>query len=312
MAKTLHITNGQILTDYLTELEIEGDYLTWHEMLCEGPTIAHIDSDEFISVRKNFLKEFYNIELDEERFKSELGKLNQVDKYDEIVMWFEYDLFCHINLLGAMSLIHQREIKLRLHLVCSGWVDGQTELKALSELSKNQLLYHYKNKIEMTDKDRDLAISLWRIYCGKDHNLFKPYIIQESSFEYLSNCLKAHLKRFPDSKSGLSVIESNILSIVKSKNVKSFNHLLGYIMNYQGYYGFGDIQLRRKIDNLKMFIVEDDTGLKLNRLGHEALIGSHNFASKISNKVFYGGVSSLDFQFNIEQNKLIKTAKDAN
>jgi len=312
MAKTLHITNGQILTDYLTELEIEGDFLTWHEMLCEGPTIAHIDSDEFILVRKQFLKEFYNIELDEEQFKSELEKLNQVEEYDKIVMWFEYDLFCHINLIAAMSLIHQRNIKIPLYLVCSGWVNGHTELKALSELNKSQLLNHYINKIEMTHEDRDLAISLWRIYFGKDHNLFKPYITQKSSFEYLSNCLKAHLKRFPDSKSGLSVIESNILSIIKSKNVKSYNHLLGYIMNYQGYYGFGDIQMRRKIDNLKMFISEDDTDLKLNKLGHEALVGSHNFASTINNNVFYGGINSLVFHFNVEQNKLIKTSNDAN
>ena len=28
---TLHITNGGSLTDYLKELDIKGDILTWHE-----------------------------------------------------------------------------------------------------------------------------------------------------------------------------------------------------------------------------------------------------------------------------------------
>ena len=45
MSKTsLHITNGSVLTERLEELNIEGDYLTWHEMLSEGPTTEQIDS----------------------------------------------------------------------------------------------------------------------------------------------------------------------------------------------------------------------------------------------------------------------------
>ncbi len=312
MGKTLHITNGQVLTDYLKELEIEGEILTWHEMLCEGPTIAGIDSEEFIQARKEFLNQYYNIELDEDKFKSELEKLNSVDDYCNIVLWFEYDLFCHINLIAVMSLIHQREIKLPLYLVCSGRVEGEKDLMALGELNKNQLLKHYKNRIALTDDDRDLAISLWRIYCGKDHNIFKPYIVKKSSFTYLSNCLKAHLKRFPDSKSGLSVIEKNILALIKSKNITSRNHLLGYILNYQGYYGYGDLQLERQIDKLSIFFNETENILKLNRIGHEALSGTKNYAARINNDVTYGGVNRLKFQFDIAKNKLVKSSLDAN
>jgi len=312
MGKTLHITNGQVLTDYLTELEVEGDFLTWHEMLCEGPTIAHIDSNEFISLRKKFLKDYYDIELDENQFKTELKKLNDVDRYSEIVLWFEYDLFCHINLIAVMSIIHQREIKLPLYLVCSGWVDGETELKGLGELNKKQLLRHYVNKIEMTPADRDLAISLWRIYSGKDHNLFKPYIVSKSSFKYLSNCLKAHLTRFPDSKSGLGVLEKNILDIVKTKDIKSRNHLLGYILNYQGYYGYGDLQIRRKIEHLSYFFNEAEDRITLNRMGHEAVLETKNYANQINNAINFGGIKRLDFQFDRTLNKLVKTLSNAN
>jgi len=311
MGKTLHITNGQNLTDYLNELEVDGDFLTWHEMLCEGPTVAHIDSEDFITVRKNFLKEYYSIELDEKRFKNELKKLNEVDKYSEIVLWFEYDLFCHMNLIAVMSLIHQREIKLPLYLVCSGRIKGEKELKGLSELKSNQLLKLYENKLKLTDLDRDLAISLWRTYCGKDHNLFKPYITTKSSFEYMGACLKAHLTRFPDSKSGLGVLEKNILKIVKSKEIKSRNHLLGYILNYQGYYGYGDLQLRRKIEELSLFFNEDKESITLNRIGHEAVLGTKNYARKIKNNISFGGIKRLDYQFDVELNKLVKTSANA-
>ena len=49
--KFLHITNGNALTDYLRELNFNEDILTWQEMLCEGPTIPSIASEEFFKIR---------------------------------------------------------------------------------------------------------------------------------------------------------------------------------------------------------------------------------------------------------------------
>ena len=305
--KILHITNGSSLTNYLKELDFEGVFLTWEEMLCEGPTVASIDSEEFFKKRKSFLHKVYNIEIDENEYKKEIGKLNNWKDYQEVVLWFEYDLFCHINLIAVISLLHQREIDLPLYLVCSGRVEGEKNLKGLAELNPEQLLVHFENKIKLNPEDRDIAIALWRTYCGKDHNIFKPYIVKTSSFPYLSNCLKAHLKRFPDSKNGLNTLETNILEIVRTSDIKSRHHLLGYALNYQGYYGFGDIQLERIINNLSIFFTESEDRIILNRKGHEALINQHNFAVELNNDMDYGGVKRLTFQFNKEENRLIKT-----
>lgn len=305
--KILHITNGSSLTNYLKELDFEGVFLTWEEMLCEGPTVASIDSEEFFKKRKSFLHEVYKIEIDENEYKKEIGKLNNWKDYQEVVLWFEYDLFCHINLIAVISLLHQREIDLPLYLVCSGRVEGEKNLKGLAELNPEQLLDHFENKIKLNPEDRDIAIALWRTYCGKDHNIFKPYIVKTSSFPYLSNCLKAHLKRFPDSKNGLNTLETNILEIVRTSDIKSRHHLLGYALNYQGYYGFGDIQLERIINNLSIFFTESEDRIILNRKGHEALINQHNFAVELNNDMDYGGVKRLTFQFNKEENRLIKT-----
>ncbi len=210
-------------------------------------------------------------------------------------------------MIAVISLLHQREIELPLYLVCSGRVEGEKNLMGLAELTSDQLLYHYENKVKLNDEDIDLAIALWRTYCGRDHNIFKPYIVKNSSFTYMSNCLKAHLKRFPDSKNGLNTLEKNILEIVRTSNIKSKHHLLGYALNYQGYYGFGDIQFERIINKLSIFFDEEENSLTLNRKGHEALINQHNFASELNNNIDYGGVSRLNFQFNTEENKLIKT-----
>lgn len=313
MAKNiLHITNGNALTDYLRDLDFKDDILTWQEMLCEGPTIPAINSRAFLKLRTDFLKKFYDIEVNTREILAELSKLDDTDKYSEINLWFEYDLFCHINLIGVINLLHQKEIKKPLYLICSGRVEGEKRLKGLGELNPKQLKLHYNEKIRLTQEDIDLTIALWRTYCGKDHNILKPYIVTNSSFKYMSNCLKAHLKRFPHQKSGLNVLEDNILRIVRDNFIKSKGHLLGYSINYQGFYGFGDIQLERIINKLDIFFDEDKTGLTLNRKGHEALLRQHNFASEINNDMVFGGVQRLEYQFNIKQNKLIKTIMNAN
>ncbi|APY07062.1 DUF1835 domain-containing protein [Winogradskyella sp. J14-2] len=305
--KILHITNGSALTGYLRELDFKDDILTWQEMLCEGPTIPKIDSKEFFNLRRTFLKDHYNIEVDERELQKELSKLDNTEKYEEIHLWFEYDLFCHINLLGVLNLLHQKKIKKPLYPICSGRVEGEKNLKGLGELTQTQLLDHYDKRIKLNKEDIELAIALWRTYCGKDHNILKPYIVKESSFKYMSSCLKAHLKRFPHQKSGLSVLEDNILRLIRDNDIKSRHHLLGYSLNYQGYYGFGDTQHRRLIDKLSIFFEEVENSLKLNRKGHEALLRQHNFATEVNNNMTYGGVKRLEFQFSVDQNKLIKT-----
>jgi hypothetical protein len=313
MANTiLHITNGTNLTDYLRELDFTEDILTWQEMLCEGPTIPAIASEAFFKLRAEFFKRTYDIEVDKTERIKELSKLDDVDNYSEINLWFDYDLFCHINLLGVINLLHQKEIKKPLYLICSGRVEGDKNLKGLSELSPAQLKSHYKNKVLLTRDDIDFAIALWRTYCGKDHNILKPYIVTKSSFKYMSNCLKAHLERFPDQKSGLNRLELNILKIIKENSVKSEHHLLGYALNYQGYYGFGDTQLKRTIKELSIFYTQTETELELNRKGHEALLGQYNFALEVNNNLDYGGVNRLEYQFSREQNKLIKNIVNVN
>jgi len=309
--KILHITNGDALTDYLRELNYTHDILTWREMLCEGPTIPAFN-DEFFSIRRQFLETYYNVEDNEYNLQKDLEILDNIEQYTEIILWFEYDLFCHINMIGVISLLHQKEIKKPLYLVCSGRIKGEKNLKGLGELSPNQLDEHYHNKVQLTEEDKALAIALWRTYCGKDHNVLKPYITKTSSFKYLSNCLKAHLKRFPNQKTGLSSIEENILNIIKDQDIKSKHHLLGYCLNYQGFYGFGDTQFSRVIDKLSPFFNIEEESLTLNRKGHEALLGQHNFASEIKNDIMFGGLSRMEYQFSSTENKLVKTVFNAN
>jgi hypothetical protein len=304
---SLHITNGSNVTDVLKKLNFEGDMLTWHEMLCEGPTLKDFDTPNFFEIRQTFLENTYDVEYDVDRIKTEFNKLNDVSNYSQIILWFEYDLFCHINLIAAISLIKQKGIKLPLYLICSGRIEGEKDLKGLAQLSEKQLLKEFENKIKLNVDDIATAQKAWRIYCEEDHNLLKELIVRPSSFKYLSNCLKAHLRRFPDTRSGLNTLEYNTLKLIKEYKIKSRHHLLGYCLHYQGYYGFGDLQLERMIDRLHLFYDETEETLTLNRNGHLALEHQKNFFKIIDTNFRFGGVNKADYQYNKTENKLIHT-----
>lgn len=309
---TLHITNGTSLTNYLEKENYEGELLTWHEMLSEGPTEKEIDTASFFEKRKAFLESVYDAEYDILKVQSEIKKTNNVNDYKEVVLWFEYDLFCHINLIAAISLLKQKGIRIPMFLVCSGRVENEKGLKGLAELTSRQLNNHYQNKIELSIDDIATAQKAWRIYCENDHNLLLPLITRPSNFKYLSNCLKAHVKRFPDTRSGLSTLEYNILKLIKEHNVKSRRHLVGYVLHYQGYYGFGDMQIVRLINELELFYTETENALTLNRDGHLALEHQKNFRKILDCNFVFGGVNKRDFQFDKKANKLIKNTVYAN
>tara|TARA_R110002033_G_scaffold23563_27_gene55715 strand:- start:5315 stop:5701 length:387 start_codon:yes stop_codon:yes gene_type:complete len=105
----LHITNGSNLTNFLKELDFSGDILTWEEMLCEGPTISNINSDQFLKLRASFLNTYYDVDLNIVEVKEELDRLNHTENYSEIILWFEYDLFCHINMIAVLNLLQQKK-----------------------------------------------------------------------------------------------------------------------------------------------------------------------------------------------------------
>lgn len=310
----LHITNGTVLTDYIIKLGIASteNIFTWQEALCVGPTVEDLTSEEFIKTRKAFFKTFYDISLSSKEMTAELNKLNDISRFTEVILWFEYDLFCHINMVAVISLLEQKGIYLPKYLVCSGRVEGEKGLKGLGELTPAQLESHYNDRVKLNVDDIALAKKIWRIYCGKDHNQLLPLIVRSSSFKYMSNCLKAHIKRFPDTRSGISTLEYNILKLVKENTITSRRHLVGYTLHYQGYYGYGDLQLERVINLLSFFFDEDEASLKLNRKGHLALEHQHNYQKEMNNTIHYGGVSCLDYKFDKKQNKLIKTVVHAN
>ncbi len=308
--KTLHITNGDVLTDRLQEIQlVHGDFLVWREMLCEGPTCIEVEKKQSIQFRKSFLSKYYDISYEDydAKFISELQKIKSLKKYNEVVLWFEYDLFCHVNLIAAISLLLRKGIKnTPVYLVCSGRVKNEQKLYGLNELSDAQLKIHYENKKILDINDLELASHIWTLYCEANPTKIAGQIKNKSSFDYLSICLRAHLQRFPNMLTGLNVLEHNILEIISTYQIKNISQLMGYALEYQGFYGYGDMQMKRVLARLFQFLDQTKEQLVLSERGKLALDQKKNFYNTQMLDWYYGGVKKYDYLYNNQTNNLLK------
>lgn len=304
----LHITNGDGLTEKMLSLNLPGQVIVWREMLCEGPTVQEVGSREFIKQRKKFLKQTYAFSSEdyEEKFLSQLKLLRAAKNYDYIVLWFEFDLFCHINMLAAISYYLDHKENKPFFLVCSKKLKGEDELKPLSNLTQKQLLKHYEKRIPLNSEDIEIALLIWELYCGNDPMKLKQQIKTNSNFEYLSSCIRAHIERFPNSSSGLNSLEQNVLKLITKNNITSENQLLGYALQYQGYYGYGDLQMQRLINKLRDFFQLKDEKIVLTEKGELALDKKKNFYSELKNEDYFGGARMYDYLYDSDSHRLLK------
>jgi hypothetical protein len=304
----LHIINGDSLTEQVEELDLPGQIIVWRELLCEGPCIEEVGSPAFIKQREKFLKEAYDISAEnyKERFISQLKKLKAAKDYDYVVLWFEFDLFCHINMLAAISFYLEHKPKVPFYLVCSKRQKGEQEFLPLSRLSEKHLLNHFKNKIQLQEGDLEIATLVWELYCSNNPMKLKQQIKKTSNFEYLSSCIRAHIERFPNSKTGINSLERNVLKLVENQDITSINQLLGYALQYQGYYGYSDSQMERVLQKLAIFYTLKENQVILTPKGQDALNQKKNFYQELKKDEFLGGARVFDFLYDSDSHTVLK------
>lgn len=309
-ASILHITNGDSTTNYLKKLHFTGDFITWREMLCEGKTTTEVGSETFWKNRFTFFNSSYKITKQKfiDLTVKEYRNLCNKKQSKEIVLWFEYDLFCQINMLALISWLKTNRKGYHISLVCSGKIEGSKKLKGLGELTKNQIHQHYKNRVDLTQDDIEYADYIWQLYCADSPlRLETVYKFNPMSpFKYLANALEAHLKRFPSVNNGLNNIENTILSTASSNKLVSKKELIGQLLKDQETLGFGDLQYEHHTNKLQK-LFSSFNPVKLSAKGKKVLENQTNFYSELrSENSYLGGAKKYSFLFNNQTEKLLQ------
>ncbi len=309
MSSLLHITNGDSFTERLNTLKLGGDVITWREMLCEGKTLTNVGSESFWKTRFEFLNKNYKVSKSSfiEKTLKEYRSLCNHKQQDQIVLWFEYDLFCQINMLAVISWLQQHRKYTQISLVCSGKEDDSDKLYGLNELNNEQLLDLYKNRVVLDQDDIEYADYVWQLYCSDNpirlENLtdFKNY-----KFNYLENAIQTHLKRFPSIANGLNIMENNILDLAITKKPTSKKAFLHTVLENQDNLGFGDTQYERAINRLKP-LFSSFNPVRLTKKGKEILDNQTSYYSCLQdNNVYLGGALKYNFLFNTQSDRILK------
>lgn len=230
---------------------IPGEYISWREDLSTGrATDDGLQSREsWLDLRAEALTTAY--ELDAGQCRDELGAqekwLDASLAGDEIVLWFEYDMFCQINLVYLLNWYERHSD--RLPLVSIPTIVPLLE-KGLGTLEAKDLSELFRDRAPVSPTLRGLGHLIWRAYSSSDPaGLVDLLNSDENELPYLQRSLLCHLSRFPSVENGLNRVEIVGLELVASGK-GSFGELFREFRKSEGAYGFGDDQLFNVLERM--------------------------------------------------------------
>ena len=165
MSTILHILNGDDTARSFGDTGLEGDILIWREILSQGPLLEDISSAVFWKMREEWLSKTFNPKADD--FAKQLEKLNA--PYDEINLWFEFDLHCQANLLGVMMMLTKRTdlSPPAIYLICPDDYPGKQNFRGMGELNGEELRFLY-DKFYPHPRSRRVPCRYRRVSCDLD------------------------------------------------------------------------------------------------------------------------------------------------
>jgi hypothetical protein len=241
----LHIHNGDSSANTAKQSSLPGEHFAWRESLITGPTPSGLSGSEWRSVRARHLSEAYGVNLQEceQGLLDQEKKLLSFDEHEEVVLWFEHDLFCQASLLYLLNwFAHQDTASTRLSLICIGEFPGKENFRGLGELNAEQLASLFPNRQQVTSPQLKLAELAWQAYCSPHPaDIEKLLQTDVSLLPFLGQALRAHLRRFPSTKNGLGSIENRGLELIHGGS-KTFIDVFPRFGDAEPLYGLGDAQ----------------------------------------------------------------------
>lgn len=304
MSKLLHITNGDMFTDILKKMPVKGEIITWREILCEGKTTTDVGSESFWKTRFDYFKSNYKVTKQTfiEKTLKEYRRLCNEKQQDEIILWFDNDLFCQINMIAVISWLKKYRSGVQISLVAPDKVQQH-----LSEKSEEQLLKLLEKRVQLTSDDIATADYAWQIYCSDSPIRLENFAaLNTSQFNFLPLALETHLSRFPSIHNGLNAVENFVLGEATKRKLSSKEELIAMSLQNQKAFGYGDTQYENVITTIRP-LFHTFNPVVLSKKGKEIIDGAANFYAELRNDaVFLGGSKKYDFLYNESSGKLLK------
>ncbi len=204
---SLHITNGDVFAGALASAGITGDILPWRDVLHEGPVPSDASPEHFYHTRAQFIAGCGWASYDEVRamFAERERVLAQADSHDEIILWFDPDLYDQLQLVQVLSRLSRMTLsQVTVSLVA-------TDRPGIHDAKEIRSLFAQRTPV--TAAQYELAQRTWQAVTASSPDGL-PGIINDESIAvlpWLGAALHRYIEEFPAESDGLSRTERGIL-----------------------------------------------------------------------------------------------------
>jgi len=205
----LHVTNGESAGNTLRQTALGGGVLVWRDVLHEGP-VPDVPRAELLRVRATFLAECgwgtpdelaSSLEQRDERL------LDALRRREQVVLWFEHDLYDQLQLLDALALARETGVPPELLVVDTFLgpltADELEELWPLRRAAKPETLDH--------------AAAVWDAFRAPDpRELARLATEERPDLPFVAPALARLLEELPAPSDGLSGTERRALQAIEA------------------------------------------------------------------------------------------------
>lgn len=244
-----HILNGDALKERFPG-SIEGQLIVARECLVDGP-VQGASLTDFYAARARFLSQAYDGGDEADYYQkvvSEFDKLKTIPKDAAIYLWFEDDLFCQVNSWFVINLLKAFNIGASVH-----WVRPTSTLRyGFGGMDSGALQAAFLAAQPMEEADLSLWRELWPLYQQMDMERISLIGQQlEARFPFLPAAIRAQADRLPQSGQPGRPIQA-LLEIMDELKTQDFVPVFKAFCERESIYGFGDAQVKRLLDTMKL------------------------------------------------------------
>jgi len=222
-----------------------GEHLAWREALICGPIVSGLTEVEWRTLRARHLAEAYDLKFEdcEKGLREQRESLSRFSDHEEVVLWFEHDLFCQLHLIYLLDWFARQELgTTSLSLICVGSFPGIDDFRGLGQLDSEQLASLFPERHPVMPAEFTLASKAWAAFSSPDPHEIATLLAEDSAMlPFLQPALRKHLERFPSAQNGLGLIENKALELI-AHGASQFVELFPAFGKVAPTYGLGDAQ----------------------------------------------------------------------
>jgi hypothetical protein len=233
-AKTrfLHVANGTSTSRTIEAAGIAGACSIWADPLYEGPVPSGLSDTELLDVRMRYLAQPGNLaeaawagsdpSLDPANdLRAWRAAIERHESYDELILWFEHDLFDQLNLIQLLTWIPEHVPSTTpVSLICIGSFPGRPDFKGLGELTPDELGSLLDARQLVRGWQYDVARLAWQAFREPTPEALDELRQGDTrALPYLAHAITRFLQEYPWTRDGLSRTERRLLELAKGDGI---------------------------------------------------------------------------------------------